>query len=144
MSQIDLFTYTEAQELTEPMYLALDVLHTRWASLDSQYWLDQAGYAKAVKLGMSEWYPLEKLPDAVNQRHVLEPLTERGWIEVTLEHEYWGRTCPCVRITLSGVNAWQRHQDACYRAWTDRDALDVKAKLMLSTVKKNSRRYKQS
>lgn len=132
-AQIDLFTYSEAQELTEPMYLALDELHTRWLTLDGQYWLnDGVGYAKALKQGMSEWYPLDRMSIATNQRHVLEPLAERGWIEVVLEHDYWGRVCPCARITLSGVDAWSRHQDACYWAWANRAALETRAKLMLA------------
>lgn len=137
MNQIDLFTYTEALELTGPMYLALDVLHTRWLTLDRQYWLDSkystgaADYAKALRLGMTEWYPLDLMPEATNQRHVLEPLAALGWIEIMLEHDYWGKVCPGARITADGVDAWKRHQDACFSAWMNRDTLSRKAKLML-------------
>lgn len=120
--QLELFTYGEALDLTEAHFLTLDVLYHRWRSLDPQFWLDTPrtsgakAHADALKQGMSEWYPIEKLPPSALDRAALEDLTARGWIEVG-KHRYWtlGEVA-CVRITYAGLDAWKRHERACFEA----------------------------
>lgn len=120
---MDLIAYGERQTVTDREFWVLDALYTRWLSLDPQYWTDTKhvtgliAHANAMKAGMSEWYPVDKLPAAVQVAEVFEPLALRGWVELTKEHDYWGRVTACARITWDGIDAWKRHQDTCYRVW---------------------------
>jgi hypothetical protein len=120
MSQITLFDYAEVSTLPEGALLALDTLHTRWLSLDPQYWeSDLASHGKAIKAGMSEWYLLERMPAGTNTREVMETLALRGWVELAVEVNLWGKSGPGARITREGIDAWHRHKDAIFQVWRE-------------------------
>lgn len=116
-NQLELFAYGEALDLTEAHFLTLDVLYHRWRSTDPRFWEDTAresgsqAHARAMKKGMSEWYPIEKLP-----ADALHDLAQRGWIELGT-HDYWlMEKADCARLTNAGLDAWKRHEHACFEA----------------------------
>jgi hypothetical protein len=136
-SQLELFTYSEALDLTEAHFLALDTLYHRLQSTDVKFWntdsLNAAAHADAMKRGMSEWYPLDRIP-ALQDRSVYESLTGHGWVEVG-EHKFWNQEkALCARITNTGVEAWHRHSDACFEAGMRAIARETPARRRRSTA----------
>lgn len=121
MTQLDFFTYTEAQTLSEGEYCALETLWHNWRAADPQFWFgrdglpDAKGHERWIKLGGSEWRPVDH-PAHYFPRAAVLLLAERGWAEVEVRAYFKQQDVECVRITRAGIEAHFRHADACFRA----------------------------
>jgi len=131
---LNIFVYGEQQSVSDLQFLVLDILHTRLLTLDRRYWEDSkhvpggVAYDKAMKNGMSEWYPIDKMPADLQTAAVFEGLAVKGWIELTKEHSFFGRVTACARITFDGLSAWNRHSNTCFRVWSENRDVPTKAK----------------